>query len=107
MDIWTEKSGKHDDPDMAHSVSVEELAEDDNMFTDTELYEQILHDLLGRSATLPGLFKGFASRLRYDTDYPIRRNIITFINEHSGYVTRSLCWDHRRKLGHLNFIMPS
>lgn len=39
------------------------------------------------TAILPCLLKGFAHRLRYDTDYLIPRDIIAFIDEHSRYVT--------------------
>ncbi|KAM0461492.1 hypothetical protein ACHAPV_004197 [Trichoderma viride] len=113
MDVWTENPGKHNGADMAQSVSVETLVEDDNKISDTEYMTGIqmtfwedqgyIQEVAGHlfepvrtswwcagqetrtrvTAILPHLLKGFASRLRYDTDYLIHRDIITFIDEHS------------------------
>lgn len=115
MDFGTDTPRKHDDPDTAQPV--EDLVEKDNKYTDTECmtgyrmefwedqgYIQALAKHLFDSiciswlfadqetrtritAIVPRLLKGFASRLRYDTDYLIHQDIITFIDNHSWYVT--------------------
>ncbi|UKZ70774.1 uncharacterized protein TrAtP1_011743 [Trichoderma atroviride] len=114
MDVRTEKPGKHNDPGMAQSMSAETLVEDDNKVTDTEYmtkygmtfweHQGYIQEVAGHlfeavrtswwcadqetrarvTEILPRLLKGFASRLRYDTDYLIHQDIITFIDEHSG-----------------------
>jgi hypothetical protein len=49
MDIWTKKPEKHDDPDMAQSVSVETIVGDDNTIAKKRLYDRLSHDALGSS----------------------------------------------------------
>lgn len=117
MNVGTENPGKHDDPDMVQLVLAETLVEDASKVTGTEhmteyrmtfleergyiqelaahLFESVrtnwwCADQETRTritAILPRLLEGFASRLRHDTDYLISRDIITFIDEHSRYLT--------------------
>ncbi|PTB42512.1 hypothetical protein M441DRAFT_68035 [Trichoderma asperellum CBS 433.97] len=76
MDLWTNTPWKHYDPDDMNSV--EELVQGtkDWLTADQDTRTRV-------AAILPNLIKGFASRLRYDTEYLIHQDIITFIDDHS------------------------